>query len=408
MERVRLGIIGLGCRGISMLQKTFITYTDVDIVALCDVYDDRTEKAADIIEEKRGVRPFCTADYKEVLALEDIDAVYIATSWESHIEISIAALYAGIICASEVGGAYSADECIRLVRAYEETKTPYMLMENCCFNGSEILATSAVRHGMLGTVVHCSGAYAHDLREEISHGNINRHYRLRNYLSRNCENYPTHELGPIARILNITRGNRSLVSVASKACGLEEYIRENKIDEKDEALKGVRFAQGDIVDTIITCAGGETVHLRLDTTLPRSYSRALSVRGTKGLYDMDTHSFFLDGMKEDFNTLKYTRGAIGNAEDYVNELMPTEWIEKREAAEGSGHGGMDGIMARTFIDAVKSGAPMPIDVYDAVTWMSISYLTEISIAQGGLPQAIPDFTNGAWLLRHPEDVMNLC
>ena len=29
------------------------------------------------------------------------------------------------------------------------------------------------------------------------------HYRLRSYVERNCEQYPTHELGPIAKILGI-------------------------------------------------------------------------------------------------------------------------------------------------------------------------------------------------------------
>ena len=50
---------------------------------------------------------------------------------------------------------------------------------------------------------------------------------------------------------------------------------------------------------------------------------------------------------------------------------------------------------------------MPIDVYDAAAWMSISALSEASIAQGGAPQAIPDFTNGMWTVRKPKDVVEL-
>lgn len=62
----------------------------------------------------------------------------------------------------------------------------------------------------------------------------------------------------------------------------------------------------------------------------------------------------------------------------------------------SGHGGMDGFLFRAFVDAAKSGSPMPIDVYDAATWMSITYLSEKSIALGGAPVDIHDFTNGKW------------
>ena len=73
----------------------------------------------------------------------------------------------------------------------------------------------------------------------------------------------------------------------------------------------------------------------------------------------------------------------------------------------AGHGGMDGIEFRRFIDCVRSGEEMPIDVYDAASWMSISCLTELSIAQGGMPQAIPDFTHGEWLRRPLKDVVPL-
>ena len=83
----------------------------------------------------------------------------------------------------------------------------------------------------------------HDLRDEIAYGKENRHYRLRNYLSRNCENYPTHDLGPIAKILNINHGNRMLTlsSFASKSAGLHEFIMQNKSD--DERLKQAHFAR---------------------------------------------------------------------------------------------------------------------------------------------------------------------
>ncbi|HCS75527.1 MAG TPA: glycosyl hydrolase, partial [Clostridiales bacterium] len=59
-----------------------------------------------------------------------------------------------------------------------------------------------------------------------------------NYMHRNCENYPTHELGPIAKILDINRGNRmlNLVSMASKARGLKEYAKREK-GEDDYASK---------------------------------------------------------------------------------------------------------------------------------------------------------------------------
>ena len=286
-DKISIAIIGLGKRGSGLLRDILVKRKDLDIVAVCDVYEDRTAQAAKTITDDGRPEPKRYTDYKLLLEEVKTDSVLISCSWEWHIEIAIAAMKAGIAVALEVGGCFSMEELWSLVHTQEETGTPFMFMENCCFGRSELLATGAYRAGALGTVVACEGSYTHDLREEIAGGNINRHYRLRNYIHRNCDNYPTHDAGPIAKLLNINRGNKfvSLVSVSSKACGLREYVAERP--DKYPDLQDVEFNQGDIVTTIITCANGETVTLRLNTTLPTFYSRDFVVRGTKGMYNMN-------------------------------------------------------------------------------------------------------------------------
>lgn len=391
MEKVRMAIIGLGNRGYGNM-RAVMSFDDVQITAVCDVYTDRAERAAAKAEEKYGVRPFSTTDYREVLTRSDVDCVMIATAWESHVPIAIDTMRAGKPVALEVGGAYSAEDCRNLVRTYEETKTPFLFLENCCYDRTELLVTAMARKGLIGEIVHCSGAYGHDLREEILHGKENRHYRLRNYIHRNCENYPTHELGPIAKLLNINRGNRmlSLVSIASKSVGLKEYVNAHK-DSVDPDLIGQEFAQGDIVTTIIKCANGETIQLRLDTSLPRVYDREFTVHGTKA-YIRNT-KVYIDGREEKLTDL-----------NEFSDLLPECWTDMTEEGRKLGHGGMDGILFREFVDAVKNGTEMPIDVYDAASYMCISYLSEESIAMGGMPREIPDFTHGEWVKREPKDV----
>ena len=65
---------------------------------------------------------------------------------------------------------------------------------------------------------------------------------------------------------------------------------------------------------------------------------------------------------------------------------------------------MDYFVFRAFFDALKNNKKMPIDVYDAATWMAVSALSADSIAAGGQLQLMPDFTNGRWMLNKPEDV----
>lgn len=396
-DKLNIGIIGLGGRGYGLMDGVILHMDDIEIVGVCDTYRDRAQNAADKVEQVKGNKPFITQDYKELIASSEVEAVIVSSAWTGHIEIIIECMKAGKPVGTEVGGAYSIEECWQLIRAYEETGVPCMLLENCCYGREEMMAMNMVKQGIFGEIVHCSGGYQHDLREEIAFGNENRHYRLQNYIHRNCENYPTHELGPIAQILDINRGNRmvSLVSMASKAKGLNEYIKNKKSD--DEALMHTEFAQGDVVTTMIKCARGETIVLTLDTTLPRAYSRGFRVQGTKGMFMEDNMSLFIDGEHNEYD-FKW-KEQWNNIEAYREKYEHPVWKKFMQDGVKGGHGGMDWLVLRAFFDCVEKNEEMPINVYDIAAWMAISALSEQSIAMGGQVVAIPDFTNGKWITR---------
>lgn len=397
---INVAMIGMGQRG-GQLMDPLLKMDDVRVVAVCDGYEDRTEEAAKTVEKENGNVPFKTTNYKEILERDDVDVAVISTSWEYHIEIAIEAMRKGIFAAMEVGGTYDIQECFDLVAAYEETKTPFFFLENCCYGRRELMCLNMARAGEFGEIVHCDGAYKHDLRKEVSFGKENRHYRLPHYIHHNCENYPTHDLGPIAKILNINRGNRMLrlVSVASKARGLAQYIRDNKAD--DETLLNTEFKQGDIVTTVITCENGETITLTLDTTLPRIYSRNFTVHGTKGMYQEDGDYVFLekdlncDIAEIDVDPQKIWKNADKYGETFDNDL----WKHKSEGMIASGHGGMDYLVLRAMLSAARGESYPAIDVYDAAAWMCITSLSEKSIEGGNIPVEIPDFTNGKYKTR---------
>lgn len=396
MKQFKVGIIGLGGRGLDLLKHIVLPRKYVDIVSICDTYEDRVEAAAKAIVEKGGKEPFGTTNWQELIQRGGIDALFVFTAWENHIPAAIQSMQAGIPVAVEVGGAYSIHQLWRLVDVYEETRTPIMLLENCCYGQTEMMIMNMVEQGVFGDIVHAEGGYLHDLRREITHGVENRHYRLRNYLKRNSENYPTHEIGPIAQILGINRGNRmlSLVSNASREAGLSSFIKEHKSDDLD--LQNARFKQGDVVSTLITCANGETINLKLDTSLPRAYSRGFTIQGTKGMYMEDNHSIFIDGEHDDYH---FTwRDHWGNADKYREQYESETWKKFLSDGVRGGHGGMDWLVFNAFFEALNEGLAMPIDVYDMATWMSITPLSEESLATGQRVM-VPDFTNGEWLLR---------
>lgn len=385
-----IGVIGLGQRGQQLAQNVLMKLENVKIGALCDLHSDRVQEIYQKLQEiGKADGVLCTQNYKDVLS-SSVDCVLISCDWEKHADLACETMESKKAVACEVGGAYTIEECYRLVDTYEKTGTPIMFMENCCFDKTEMTVANMAKDGLFGELVFCSGAYGHDLRAEVCQGIKNRHYRERNYLTRNCENYPTHELGPLAKLLRINRGNRmlSLCSVASKAAGMQAYVKAGY--PHDEQLDGKTFQQGDVVITLITCEDGSLIQLKLDTCLPRSYHREYAVAGTKGRYTGLYDEVFLDGEDE----YQKSKGI-----EAYPQYLPKQWSkENEEKIKESGHGGMDYLEFEAFFDCLEKGKEMPIDVYDMAAWMAITPLSAQSI-QTGKSVEVPDFTRGKYKTR---------
>src|SRR5690606_7434947 len=137
------------------------------------------------------------------------------------------------------------------------------------YGRDELAILNMVKQGIFGELIHCQCGYEHDLRRQLATGIEQRHYRIHHYLKRNGDNYPTHGLGPVAKLLGINRGNQflTLTSVASKARGIRNWAADHLGNE--HPMASAEVAQGDIVTTMIRCANGETILVTLDTTLPR-------------------------------------------------------------------------------------------------------------------------------------------
>lgn len=390
---IRVGVIGLGSRGFFQL-KLLCGMEDVQIIALCDRYEDRVTTAADHVLAQQGRRPVETTDSRHFFECPGMEAVFIMTSWQTHIPLALDAIKAGVIPGLEVGGASSIEECWDLVRASELSGIPVMLLENCCYGKEEMALLNMVRLGLFGELVHCQGAYAHDLRDEIGEGDLKRHYRLENFLHRNGDLYPTHELGPIAKYLKLNRGNRMLTlsSLSSKARGQQTWLAQHR---PGSSIANSTFCQGDVVTTMIKCLQGETILLTHDCTLPRPYSRGGRVQGTKGIWQEDNRGIYIDGRSP--VDPGYWTHRWESDEQYMEEYQHPLWVEYEAFGLRGGHGGMDYLVLRAFIESIQQHQPFPIDVYDCASWMAVTPLSEASAAMGGMPVPVPDFTNGRFM-----------
>ena len=392
-NKLQVGIVGMGNRGRGLMAGSILKMPDIEVVAVCDTHEDSLNLGVDIVEKARGKKPHVFKDHNDLIALSEVDVVLALGAWHTHAPVALGAMEAGKAVATEVSCRDTVEQCWELVRVHENTGVPFMMLEDCCYARNEMLLLNMERQGVFGELVHVAGGYMHDCRPYMLEGSSLANYRLQYMRNRNGDSYPTHALGPLAKLLRIGRGNRMLTlsSFASKSAGIRDLV--NRTRPADDPLRQIQIKQGDVITTVITCAGGETIVLTLDITLPRPYSRGYTIRGTQGMYLEDNNMIFLEN---EHHHREKMLNLHNNLPQYYEKYEHPMW---REAlAQNPEHpGGGDFMVLRQFFDAVKEGKQTPIDAYDTALWMSILPLTEMSIARGGAPVDVPDFTNGKWM-----------
>ena len=410
-KRVKIGVIGTGLRGQWMLWLAS-KYPDVDISAICDIDSGMIADALKIIKDGGKPEPRIynngDEDFINMVNNEDLDGVYIATPWEWHHPMAVTAMKTGKHVGTEVPAALTVEDCWDLVKTSERSGKLCMIMENVCYRRDVMAVLNMVRQNMFGELLHCQGGYQHDLRHVKFNDGVSPYgggvefgekgyseakWRTQHSVDRNGDLYPTHGLGPVSPMLNINRGNRMvhLTSTATQSRGLHNYIIEKGGEKHPNA--DIDFKCGDIVTTVIKCANGQSIMLSHDTNNPRPYSLNFRVQGTRGIWQKDARSIYIEGQsKEEHRWDKEDK--------YLEKYDHPLWKKFKDQAAGSGHGGMDFFILRAFIESLKGAEPV-MDVYDAVSMSVVSPLSEKSIRLGSSAVKIPDFTRGKWKTNDP-------
>jgi Oxidoreductase family, NAD-binding Rossmann fold len=389
-ERVRLGIIGVGGRGSSLL-RDLLAIDGVDVKAICDLVPEKVARAQKAVTDNGQPRPAGFSkgewDFKNLTQL-DLDIVYIATPWNWHVPMAIDVMKNGKHAAVEVPTCTSLDECWEVVNTSESTRQHCMILENCCYGSTEMMVHAMVRDGMFGELTHAEAAYLHDLRGILTANEGEGLWRRFPHMQSNGNLYPTHGLGPVAHYLDLHRGDRFdyMVSLSSREASLSEYvgIRFPETDPK----RREKYVCGDMNTSIIRTVKGRTILLQHNVVSPRPYSRLNSISGTKGAFADYPPRLFVDGQKgEEWQSVDAFR------DRYEHPLWKQTGAMARKTG---GHGGMDYVMNYRLMDCLKRGLTPDIDVYDAAAWSAPTALSEASVAAHGNPQKFPDFTRGGW------------
>ncbi|MDR1951122.1 MAG: Gfo/Idh/MocA family oxidoreductase [Bacteroidales bacterium] len=398
---VRVAFIGLGMHGPGAVQR--MTHMEgVEIVALCDLEQDRVEKVNTMLEGRgfpKALEFYGDKDaWRELSALPNVDLIWISTNWQTHAMMGIQAMKDGKHVVIEVPAAVTMDEIWDLINTSEQTRKHCMMLENCVYDFFELTTLNMAQQGLFGEIIHGEGAYIHALQPFWNHYHNN--WRLDFQRKHRGDPYPTHGLGPVALAMNIHRGDKMnyLVSVDTRPIGNPAFIKKTTGEDAPD------FRGGDHTSTLIATEMGRSILIEHNVTSPRPYSRMYQLTGTKGFANKyPTQGLALDG-EELADLFPDYQGLDGHR--FVPDSVRRELLQKykhpialdieERAKEVGGHGGMDFIMLYRLIYCLQNGLPVDMDVYDLAEWSCLVPLTEISLDNGSRPVEIPDFTRGAW------------
>ncbi|WP_286745622.1 Gfo/Idh/MocA family oxidoreductase [Roseivirga sp. UBA1976] len=406
LDRVRIALIGVGARG-SGHARDFASLEGTEIVAISDLYEDWAQRSADRCKEAgngqrhQDIKLYHGSEngWKQMLEEVKPDAVIISTNWVNHAPMAIESMKKGAHAFVEVPMATTIEDMWAIVDTSEATGKHCMMMENVNYGRDELMFLNMCRQGLIGDILHGEASYIHELRfqmEEQERGTGS--WRTHHYANRNGNLYPTHGLGPVAQYMNLARTDDNfgtMVSYSTPAMGRAKYAKANYA--ADHKWNQLEYKGGDLNTSIIKTELGRTIMVQWDETSPRPYSRLNLIQGTLGTLAGFPTRVALEGGVEGLtdNHHQWAQGREALAALYERYDHPL-YKKLNESTKNSGHGGMDGIMRYRIVECLRTGTPLDQNVYEGCFWSAVGPLSEKSVAEGGMPQAFPDFTRGGW------------
>ena len=125
-KKVKIAVVGLGF-GAEFI-PIYQHHPDSECYAICQRSKDHVNEVGDYF----GVENRFT-DFKDLLMMDELDAVHIVTPIASHAPMAIASLSAGKHTACTVPMATTKKECLNIVKAKKRSKKVYMMMETAVY-----------------------------------------------------------------------------------------------------------------------------------------------------------------------------------------------------------------------------------------------------------------------------------
>ena len=376
-RKIKIGVFGLG-RG--SVFTGFGSYPiNFEVVALCDKNEERMLK----VKEKGNLQSASTyTDFDEFIKHPGMEAVFLHNYFHQHAPFAIKAMRAGKHVFSDCTAAGTLAEAVELCEAVEETGMIYMFGENHGFQKTGLEIKRLYDAGEIGEVMYAEGEYNHpttgvDKTKGRPSSDGPFHWRMWHPTTYYC----THAMGPLMYFTGLKP-----VEVNARSLLLRGPDR---IPHVNGLRKSIKDSGGSVM--MVTMSNGAIFRL-FGTGIP-GHCNSFRLHGSRGAMEM-VHGpgYFGPGQLRIWHEPLHATPGV--------PLDRTYWPEWPAFASQANkyinhHQGGDFWCAYFFAEAIRSGAPVPYDVYDGCAMSAVGICGWKSALQGGVPVEIPDFRDKA-------------
>lgn len=161
MNKLRVGIVGLGWVSQVFHLPILTKMEDVEVVAVCD----RDKSRSRMISERFGITRSYT-DFQQMIGKEDLEAIHVCTSTDAHLPVTLAALEAGkdVFVEKPIARRYS--EALQMAEAARAHKRKLMVGMNNRFRPDTMILKSFIEKGELGKIFYIKSGWLRKLAND--------------------------------------------------------------------------------------------------------------------------------------------------------------------------------------------------------------------------------------------------
>ena len=356
MEKIKLGVVGLGHRGRWMFQLACRSFDFVEPTAACDIRPRNFYEKQWLSDMALAVEfPNCRfyESYDEMLQTAGLDVVVVETGADIHAEFCRKALDKNINVLCDIPVVANLKEAELLWKSAKESTAMISVGANPNEQKFTALLRQYYENGLLGKPYYAEAEYIHwSLEDSEESKGLHENGDWRRLL---CPiRYCTHSLGPLLTVIDEPLRKVSCFGTGPQA--------------RDSSKDDMSCAQ-------FQTDGGVVVRLmRNGRCRAKIGHHNYRVFGTEGYIER------IDRAKNPVIRYNFTGLDDNELKETSGEYMPPAYADNEKAI---GHGGMDYALLDHFFDALRSGKDAPISLKEGLAMTLPGIYAEESAKRGG-------------------------